>query len=93
MPRRDRGGAEAIADVSQPPRNNLTWRVGRLEDDVKELQRGQPAVMAERVAHLSEDVTELRNDIKGLRRVIAGAFTGLGLVIAAAVVAQIITGG
>ena len=68
------------------PRNNITWRVGRLEDDVRELKQGQPAVMAERVSHLSDDVLELRGDVRALRRTFLGflitfAFFGITLVV------------
>ena len=68
------------------PRNNLTWRVGRLEADVKELKEGQPAVMAERVAHLAEDMVELRAEVRAIRRTFVGflvtfAFFGITIVV------------
>jgi len=68
------------------PRNDLKWRVGRLEDDVRELKQGQPAVIVERVSHLSEDVVELRGDVRALRRTFLGflitfAFFGITLVV------------
>lgn len=79
--------SRVVSEPSDPrERNNLSWRVGRLERDVAELQQGQPAVMAERVSHLSEDVVELRGDVKSLRRTFLGflitfAFFGITIVV------------
>lgn len=100
--------------VGEPP-NNVAWRVTVLERQVEALQAGQPAVVADRVTRLSNDVDALRREVQGdmsslrdeiqkgdkaqqdqiasFRRVFVTTFSGLGVVIAGAVVALIITGG
>ena len=79
-----------------PPRNNILWRMSRVEEDIKELKQGQPAVMIERWKHLSEDMIELRNDVRSLRRAFVGfliSFTFFGITIVVAVVSVIGVGG
>jgi len=90
--------------VSTPNPNNILWRVGRLEEEVRSLQAGKPEVIAERVGMLSLRVTELRTEIvddmealrdqiKDFRRIFVGVFSALGVTVAAAVIALIVTGG
>lgn len=55
-------GSRPHVSESDPPRNNLALRVTWLENEVKELKAGQPAVMAERVGTLSRRVGELRSE-------------------------------
>lgn len=88
----------------EPPNGTVPYRIARLEADVEELKRGQPAVMAERVSRLSVDVSALRQDVnsdmseirdemKSIKRTQVAAFSGLGLVIAGAVISIILQGG
>lgn len=86
---------DVLAHVSSidEPRNNLVWRINRLERDVEELKQGQPAVLAERVKHLSDDVMDLRQEVKSMKRMFVSTFSAAGVAITAAVVALIISGG
>ena len=68
-----------MSDPMQP-RNSLSWRVERLEKEMETLQRGQPAVIAERVANLSKDVHDLGEEVKSMRRAFLGLLTTLALV-------------
>lgn len=76
--------------------SDLEWRLTKLEEDVRDLKRGQPDVIAERVQTLSrrvdelkkevnEDVADLRSDVKGVRRILLGFLSGVTLVVLAAV--------
>lgn len=87
--------------MSEAPNGTISYRVARLEADVRELQKGQPAVIAERVIRLSADVENLRRDmnteisllddkVDGMRKVLMGflltfAFTGITIVISTVV--------
>ena len=78
------------------PRNDLKWRVGRLEDDIRELKLGQPAVIVERVGNLAEDVLELRGDVRALRRTFLGfliTFAFFGITLVVSLVTLVGTGG
>jgi len=92
----------SMTPTSNP--NNVLWRLDRLEEDVRALNAGKPEVIAERVGMLSLRVTELRTEIetdmsalrdqiKDFRRIFVGVCSGLGVAIAVAVVAQVLTGG
>lgn len=86
------------------PSNSLSWRVTVLEREVERLKEGKPEVVAERVGMLALRVTELkleiekdmaglRDQIKDFRRIFVSVFLGLGVTVAASVVALVITGG
>jgi hypothetical protein len=88
---------------TQEPRNNLTWRVHRLEDDVKELKQGQPAVLAERVARLSLDIRDLRQDFdreivavrneqSSQRKILISFLVSVALMAVLVVIAYLVTG-
>lgn len=90
--------------ADEPNGRYLRFRLDKLEDEVKELQRGQPAVMAERVTRLTIDVNNLRgemntemsgvrDELRSMKRIQASVFSGLGIVIAGAVIAAILQGG
>jgi uncharacterized protein YicC (UPF0701 family) len=68
--------------------NAFESRLRRVEEDVRELQKGQPAVIAERVTRLSadvenlrrdvnEDFKELRDELASQRRILIGAFISI----------------
>lgn len=65
--------------MSDVPTNGGTipYRVQRLEEDVRELKQGQPAVVADRVSRMEREMhsfrEEVANDIAALRRLIIGA--------------------
>lgn len=46
------------------PNGTIRLRLDRLEEDVRELKRGQPAVLAERVTRLSRDIDALRVEVQ-----------------------------
>jgi outer membrane murein-binding lipoprotein Lpp len=82
--RRARGSRDPLST----PSNDLRWRVDRLERDVADLQKGQPAVIAERVTRLSadvenlrrdvnEDFTEIRTELASQRKILIGAFVSI----------------
>lgn len=83
------------------PRNNLAWRVSVLEREVAALKEGKPDVIAERVATLTraladhkqevhDDVADLREDVKSVRRILLGFFSGLTIVVIGAVLAYLL---
>jgi hypothetical protein len=85
------------------PRNNLAWRVSVLEAEMKAIKDGKPDVVADRVAQLSErvnnlrldmntDMTELRHELDGQRRILIGFFVTLAI-IGITAIATIVTSG
>lgn len=87
---------------TDPPRNNLAWRVSVLEGQVRALQEGKPDVIAERVQTLTsrvadlktdvnDDMADLREDIKNVRRILLGFLTGVTFVVLGAVISIIAT--
>lgn len=85
------------------PSNSVSVRLLRLEEDVRELQRGQPAVIAERVTRLSADIENLRRDmnedIDGLRselasqrKILIGFFVSFALLAIGIALSYLLTG-
>lgn len=72
----------------------IEWRLRRVEDDVRELEKGQPAVIAERTrqlelrvgalnSHVSKRIDDLEAGQNALQRAIVGAavaFAGSALI-------------
>lgn len=69
--------------VSEVPNGTIPYRVQRLEEDVRELKQGQPAVVADRVGRLEREMHSFREDVAedlaSLRRLIIGAAVTLVL--------------
>lgn len=93
-----------VSETPDRQRNNLDLRLSFIEKRVDELEKGQPAVMAERVGRLSVDVVDLRKDMnddmgalreemRSMKRANMAVYSGLGIVIAGAVVSIILQGG
>lgn len=83
------------------PRNNLAWRVSVLEREVDALKQGKPDVIAERVTTLTralaehkrevhEDVNDLRDDVRSVRRILLGFLSGSTIVVLGAVLAFVL---
>ena len=69
--------------VSEPANGTLSYRILRLEEEVREIKSGQPAVVADRVGRLERELHSFREefsqDVVGLRRLIIGAAVTLVL--------------
>lgn len=55
-----------VTDV--PATNGVSWRLTSLETRVSRMESFEPAVLAERISSHSEDMSELRDEIRSLRR-------------------------
>lgn len=95
--------ADPVSD-SEARSNDIPTRVRVLERQVDALIAGKPDVVADRVqamsgrvndlrAEMKEELTDMRDEVRSLKRVFISVFSGVGVAIAAAIVALIITGG
>lgn len=98
--RRPRGSRAAL---SEPPSNNLSWRVTVLEREVDRLKEGKPDVVAERVTRLSADVENLRRDmntdmaevreqLESSRKILIGFFVSFAVLAVGIAVTYVVTG-
>ena len=55
-----------MSDV--PNGNTLHYRVGAIERRIDQLERLEPAVMAERIHHHTREFEELRDEMRALKR-------------------------
>lgn len=71
--------------------------MSELERRVALVEAGKPDVIAERVTRIAADIENLQRDfdesIAGVRRLLFTFFSGLGVAVAAAIVALIVSGG